>query len=325
MAWFAPSEIEFRPEEQEGCGQGIQEQAPSVHGHRRPEVRGNASSGRARRCWCSAAPGRRRRGAPRGVRDDGKLGGLGLHAALGRSNRTALGSPSPPLLHEVKLSGPVAGGPVVCRLRQEGKLALQHEVKLYGPAAGGPAVCRLRQEDKLALPHEVKLLGVGSGGAAVGRLRQEGNLALLHEVKLWGMCGGFLWLALAGTPSLIKTQRHGWEPSPSRGALRPPSSSSPVKTQMRHLYEEDSQLREGWKKWYFCMEVLPLVCSPGVFSLKISKNENGHAPPPLWTRPVKRPQRTPPRQKKSFGQKSGRVHPPPPPETPKDHTGNQLG
>ena len=53
----------------------------------------------------------------------------------------SLGSPSPPLLHEVKLSGPVAGGPLVCRLRQEGKLALLHEVKLFGPVAGGLQVC----------------------------------------------------------------------------------------------------------------------------------------------------------------------------------------
>ena len=36
------------------------------------------------------------------------------------------GSPSPPLLHEVKLSGPGSGGGVVVRLRQEGKLALLH-------------------------------------------------------------------------------------------------------------------------------------------------------------------------------------------------------
>ena len=101
--------------------------------------------------------------APSGVRDDVKLGGLGLYAALGRRNRTALGSPSPPLLHEVKLSGPVAGGPAVCRLRQEGKLALRHEVKLSRSAAGGSRACRLRQEGKLALRHEVKLSGSGAG------------------------------------------------------------------------------------------------------------------------------------------------------------------
>ena len=97
------------------------------------------------------------------LKDLGGLGGLG-HAALGRSNRTALGSPSPPLLHEVKLSGPVAGGPDVVRLRQEGKLALQHEVKLFGPVAGGLSVVRLRQEGKLVLQHEVKLCGSGTGG-----------------------------------------------------------------------------------------------------------------------------------------------------------------
>ena len=74
----------------------------------------------------------------------------------------SLGSPSPPLLHEVKLSGLVAGGPLVCRLCQEGKLVLLHEVKLSGLVAGGPLVCRLRQ---------------------------EGKLVLLHEVKLWGWCG----------------------------------------------------------------------------------------------------------------------------------------
>ena len=56
-----------------------------------------------------------------------------------------------PSYMRLKLSGPVAGGPAVCRLRQEGKLALQHEVKLLGPVAGGPAGVRLRQEDKLAV------------------------------------------------------------------------------------------------------------------------------------------------------------------------------
>ena len=85
-----------------------------------------------------------------GVRDDGKLGGLG-HATLGRSSVLPCGSPSPPLLHEVKLSGPVAGGLQVVRLRQEGKLALLHEVKLQGLIAGGLQVVRLRQEGKLAL------------------------------------------------------------------------------------------------------------------------------------------------------------------------------
>ena len=39
--------------------------------------------------------------------------------------------PPSPLLHEVKLSGQGTGGGVVCRLRQEGKLALLHEVKLW--------------------------------------------------------------------------------------------------------------------------------------------------------------------------------------------------
>ena len=73
-------------------------------------------------------------------------------------------SPSPPLLHEVKLSGLVAGGLQVVRLRQEGKLALLHEVKLSGLPAGGLQVVRLRQEGKLALLHEVKLYRLGTGG-----------------------------------------------------------------------------------------------------------------------------------------------------------------
>ena len=67
--------------------------------------------------------------SPASVRDDGKLGGLG-HATLGRSTMLPCGSPSPPLLHEDKLSGPGSGGPEVVRLRQEGKLTLRHEVKL---------------------------------------------------------------------------------------------------------------------------------------------------------------------------------------------------
>ena len=100
---------------------------------------------------------------PRSVRDDGKLGGLG-HATLGRSIILPCGSPSPPLLHEDKLSGPGSGGLEVVRLRQEGKLTLLHEVKLSGPVAGGPDVVRLRQEGKLVLQHEVKLYGHGAGG-----------------------------------------------------------------------------------------------------------------------------------------------------------------
>ena len=93
-------------------------------------------------------------------------------------------SPSPPLLHEVKLPGLVTGGGVSGRLHQEGKLALLHEVKLSGLGTGGGVICRLRQEGKLALLHEVKLSGPGTGGAVWCRLRQEGKLTLLHEVKL---------------------------------------------------------------------------------------------------------------------------------------------
>ena len=60
-------------------------------------------------------------------------------ATLGRSITLPCGSPSPPLLHEVKLSGPVAGGPGFVRLRQEGKLALQSRGKTAQAkfAAGG--------------------------------------------------------------------------------------------------------------------------------------------------------------------------------------------
>ena len=107
--------------------------------------------------------------------------------------------------------------------------------------SGGTAVSRLRQEGKLALPHEVKLLGVGSGGAAVGRLCQEGNLALLHEVKLWEMCGDFWWLTFVcvwhrlntgqdPAPSIPPENAGNLGKSPSRGAFRPPSSSSPGET-----------------------------------------------------------------------------------------------
>ena len=97
------------------------------------------------------------------VQDDGKLGGLG-HATLGRSIVLPCGSPSPPLLHEDKLSGHGSGGPEVVWLRQEGKLALLHEAKLYGPGSGGSDVVRLRQEGKLVLQHEVKLFGHVAGG-----------------------------------------------------------------------------------------------------------------------------------------------------------------
>ena len=60
------------------------------------------------------------------LRDEGKLGRLG-----GRPD-----PPSRPLLHEDKLPGLVAGGQVVCRLRQEGKLVLLHEVKLCQDESG---------------------------------------------------------------------------------------------------------------------------------------------------------------------------------------------
>ena len=69
---------------------------------------------------------------PSPVRNDVKLGGLGLPAAGDSPALTITGSPSPPLLQEDKLSGPVAGGTSFVRLRQEGKLTLQHEVKLSG-------------------------------------------------------------------------------------------------------------------------------------------------------------------------------------------------
>ena len=51
-----------------------------------------------------------RPGRPSSVRNDVKLGGLG-HATLGRRIVLPCGSPSPPLLHEDKLSGPGSGGP----------------------------------------------------------------------------------------------------------------------------------------------------------------------------------------------------------------------
>ena len=86
--------------------------------------------------------------SPATSQNDVKLGGLGLYAVPGSPVWTATDPPSPPLLHEVKLPGLVAGG------RSH---ALQHEVKLFalnrGPlkfGAGG----RIH-----ALQHEVKLLG----------------------------------------------------------------------------------------------------------------------------------------------------------------------
>ena len=95
-----------------------------------------------------------------------------------------MGSPGPPLLQEVKLSGLGTGGPVSVRLRQEGNLALRQEVKLSGQGTGGGVIVRLRQEGNLALRHEVKLSRQGTGGGVIGRLRQEDNLALRQEVKL---------------------------------------------------------------------------------------------------------------------------------------------
>ena len=96
---------------------------------------------------------------PRSVRDNVKLG-LGVDCAT---------CPPSPLLHEVKLPGLVAGG--TCFLSPVGwertgngpPSPLLQEVKLSGPGSGGPEVCRLRQEGKLALLHEVKLLGLEPG------------------------------------------------------------------------------------------------------------------------------------------------------------------
>ena len=66
------------------------------------------------------------------VRDDVKLGGLGLHAVCGKVCHAATDSPSPPLLHEYKLPGPGAGGTEQEGLRHEPKLSLLHEDKLSG-------------------------------------------------------------------------------------------------------------------------------------------------------------------------------------------------
>ena len=51
----------------------------------------------------------------------------------------------------------IPGDEILCRLRQEYKLALRYEVKLPGLDTGGQDFSRLRQEYKLALQHEVKL------------------------------------------------------------------------------------------------------------------------------------------------------------------------
>ena len=89
--------------------------------------------------------------SPPAVRDDVKLGGLGLYATQGRSSRTALGSPSPPLLQEVKLSGLGAGGTnLVGSVRRVIWPSIQ-EVKLSGLGAGGTDLVQLRQEGNLAL------------------------------------------------------------------------------------------------------------------------------------------------------------------------------
>ena len=55
-------------------------------------------------------PRRLRQARRLAVRNDVKLGGLGLPAAGDILVLSVTGSPSPPLLHEVKLSGQVAGG-----------------------------------------------------------------------------------------------------------------------------------------------------------------------------------------------------------------------
>ena len=84
------------------------------------------------------------------VRNDVKLGGLGLPAAGDSLALSVTGSPSPPLLHEDKLSGCGAGGPDSRRLRQEGKLALPHEVKLLVP--GDSASRRIKHTKKRRIP-----------------------------------------------------------------------------------------------------------------------------------------------------------------------------
>ena len=104
--------VQFRPRHVRDRGKKYRAKLPLEMEIGVAEVCGHASSGRTG-VWSQSRQGVR---ACRGgllpsasVRDDGKLGGLG-HATLGRSSVLPCGSPSPPLLHEVKLSGLVTGG-----------------------------------------------------------------------------------------------------------------------------------------------------------------------------------------------------------------------
>ena len=154
------------------------------------------------------------RRSPSSVRNDGKLGGLG-HATLGRSSRTAGGSPGPPLLHEVKLSGPVAGGPVVCRLRQEGKLALQHEVKLCGSGTGGGVFSQVRKFSSIQgwceVCQVVRVVHVCNGSSTTYTLQlltqhllqqwREEIFIQRETVQAW-------WTTPPPPPSLVEEKKH---------------------------------------------------------------------------------------------------------------------
>ena len=123
--------------------------------------------------------------APPRVRDDGKLGGLG-HATLGRSTVLPCGSPSPPLLHEVKLSGPGTGGGLSFGSVRRVSWPSSHEVKLSGPGTGGGLSFGSVRRVSWPSSHEVKLSGPGTGGqVSFGSVRRV-SWPSSHEVKLSG-------------------------------------------------------------------------------------------------------------------------------------------
>ena len=112
-------------------------------------------------------------------------------------------SPSPPLLHEVKLSGFGAGG----------ELFVGSARRVSWPSN-----------------HEVKLCGFGTGGCTVGRLRQEGKLVLRQEVKLWA--GLEVIMEFSISSQVASQEMSGAKPrgAPHRSTSleMPPSSPYPI-------------------------------------------------------------------------------------------------
>ena len=175
---------------------------------------------------------------PSAVRNDVKLGGLGLPAAGDSPVLSVTGSPSPPLLQEDKLSGPAAGGTSFVRLRQEGKLTLRHEVKLSGLGQSRLYSQKIQSwmYSRLSTPWmaQVSLSQLAKVDRPYKKVLPVGYIKALESsysivLRLLLTIGGFGSLTLQKCPTPVICSR----PNPVEekvGRLQPPNSSSPLKT-----------------------------------------------------------------------------------------------